>query len=175
MKTLTLLAAFVALVAPACTSGPDMAASQPASSVPITALVAGHDGTVQGSAFDASSLDGRPVVLWFWSPSCTICRAEAPDVATVASELAASESTVALIGVAGRGDRAAMADFVESTGTGDLTHLVDSDGTIWSRLGVIGQPAFAFVSANGEVDLFAGSLGESALRTKSLALEAGVA
>jgi thiol-disulfide isomerase/thioredoxin len=176
MKLLTLVAFVVALVATACTAGPEMSPSQRASSsVPASALVAGHAGTVQGPTFDASSLDGRPVVLWFWSPSCTICRAEGPEVATVASELAASESGVALIGVAGRGDRAEMAEFVEATGTGELTHLVDADGTIWSRLGVIGQPAFAFVSADGHVDLFAGSLGESALRTRVLTLEAGVA
>jgi thiol-disulfide isomerase/thioredoxin len=45
-----------------------------------------HGPTVDGQEFDGAALAGTPVVLWFWAPWCTICRAEAPDVAAVAAE-----------------------------------------------------------------------------------------
>ncbi|GAA2731455.1 hypothetical protein GCM10009867_05130 [Pedococcus aerophilus] len=56
--------------------------------------------TVSGAAFDAATLTGRPVVLWFWAPWCTICRSEAPAVTKVAAEFAGQ---VDIIGVAGQG------------------------------------------------------------------------
>jgi thiol-disulfide isomerase/thioredoxin len=65
-----------------------------------------HGPTVDGQEFDGAALAGTPVVLWFWAPWCTICRAEAPDVAAVAAEYA---GRVEVIGVAGRGDEAESA------------------------------------------------------------------
>jgi thiol-disulfide isomerase/thioredoxin len=118
--------------------------------------------TVDGGEFDAAELAGTPVVLWFWAPWCTICRAEAPDVASVAAEYA---GRVEVLGVAGRGEVAAMQDFVADTGTGELRHVVDDDGSVWTRFGVISQPAFVFVSSTGTTESFAGSLDREQLRT----------
>lgn len=47
--------------------------------------------TLAGEPFDASTVADRPVVLWFWAPWCTVCRAEAPDIAEVAAELEAAD------------------------------------------------------------------------------------
>ncbi|WP_100498119.1 TlpA family protein disulfide reductase [Geodermatophilus chilensis] len=117
--------------------------------------------TLDGQPFSWSRLAGRPAVLWFWAPWCTICRAEAPEVAEVAAEYT---GRVEVIGVAGRGDRTSMEAFVADTGTGSLTHLVDENGELWNRFGIVSQPAFVFVDPSGDVETFAGSLGEAELR-----------
>ena len=117
--------------------------------------------TLDGAPFDAGALAGRPAVLWFWAPWCTICRAEGPDVAEVAAEYAGQ---VEVIGVAGRGDVPSMREFVTDTGTGSFPHLVDDEGELWNRFGVVSQPAFVFVDRTGNVETFAGSLSGEDLR-----------
>lgn len=129
--------------------------------------------TLAGPSFDAASVAGEPVILWFWAPWCTICRAEAPDVAEVAAELEASGSPVVLLGVPGRGEVPEMADFVNDTGTGGLNHLVDADGSLWRSYGIIAQPAFAFISPGGSVETINGALGADALREAAQRLAEG--
>jgi thiol-disulfide isomerase/thioredoxin len=122
---------------------------------PPVATLAFQAPTLDGGGLDAATLAGTPLVLWFWAPWCTICRAEAPDVAGVAAEYA---GRVQVIGVAGRGDVASMRKFVTDTGTGNLVHVVDQDGAVWNRFGVVSQPTFVFVDAAGNTESFAGTL-----------------
>lgn len=117
--------------------------------------------TLAGSRFAAASLQGKPAIFWFWAPWCTICRAEAPGVAAVAAEY---DGRVSFLGVPGLGPEADMREFVSDTGTGELTHVVDGDGSLWQRFGVVAQPAFAFVDRDGTVEVFGGSLDEEQLR-----------
>lgn len=117
--------------------------------------------TVDGVAFDAATLAGKPVVFWFWAPWCTICRAESGDVAKVAAEFA---DRVEFVGIAGLGPVEDMRAFVAETSTGGFTHLADADGSLWSRFGVIAQPSFVFVTADGQAEEFTGGLGEEDLR-----------
>jgi thiol-disulfide isomerase/thioredoxin len=123
--------------------------------------------TLDGVSFDAADLAGKPVVLWFWAPWCTICRAEAPEVARIAAQY---NGEVRFVGVPGRGEEVDMRRFVEDTGTGALTHVVDQDGSLWNRFGVIAQPAFVFVDRQGGVDSFNGSLPGDELRRAVAAL-----
>lgn len=113
-----------------------------------------------GATFDGATLAGGDSVVWFWAPWCTICRAEAPEVAEIAEQYA---SQVNLIGVPGRGELDAMTSFVDDTGTGAITHVADLNGDIWSAFGVYGQPAFAFIDDDGTVEVFIGGLGGDAL------------
>lgn len=126
--------------------------------------------TVRGDAFDGADFAGRPVVLWFWAPWCTVCRVEAPEVAEVAEDL---DGRVEFVGVAGRGPVEDMATFVDQTATGALEHLADVDGALWRRFGVIAQPTFVFVAPTGATTSFAGSLGADELRARALDLVAG--
>lgn len=126
--------------------------------------------TLAGTDFDSASFDGRPTVLWFWAPWCTVCRAEAPDVIAAAADHA---DEVQLVGVAGRGEIPDMKEFVEQTGTDGFTHVVDDDGSIWSDYDVAAQPAFAFIDGQGNVDVHVGSLGRDALTERMQALAAG--
>ena len=165
--------ALLTACSPASEPGDDPAATAPSaigstSTTEFTATPAagaaglGLEGrTLDGSPLDAGELAGRPAVLWFWAPWCTICRVEAPDVAEVAAEYAGQ---VAVIGVAGRGDAASMREFVADTGTGSFPHLVDEEGRLWNRFDVVSQPAFVFVDRSGVIETFAGSLGGDELR-----------
>jgi thiol-disulfide isomerase/thioredoxin len=126
--------------------------------------------TLAGAELDVSSLAGEPVVLWFWAPWCTICRVEAPDVAEVAAEL---QGNVTFLGVPGLGQVADMRSFVDDTGTSGLQHLVDADGSLWQRFGVVTQPSFVFVAPDGSTELFAGALGADELRNRASALAVG--
>jgi thiol-disulfide isomerase/thioredoxin len=126
--------------------------------------------TLDGSPFDAMTLTGEPVVLWFWAPWCTICRAEAPDVAEVAAEYAGRAT---FLGVPGLGEVSDMREFVSDTGLVGLTHVVDADGSLWQRFGVVSQPAYVFIGADGAVHAFGGSLDAESLRQAADDLLAG--
>ena len=122
-----------------------------------------------GGELSSASFAGTDTVLWFWAPWCTTCRAEADDVVAAAAAL---DGSVQVVGVAGRGEVAAMDEFVAETATGGLTHVVDDDGSIWSSFGVASQPSFAFISDTGEVEVVSGALGEAKLTERMQALAA---
>jgi len=159
--TVLLLLASCGTGASSQTSQADSAQAGSATTSPLRAT------TLDGSEFDFASISGRPTVLWFWAPWCTICRAEAPEIARVAAELRGS---VTFIGVPGRGERAAMRQFVSAGGVSGLQHVVDDDGRIWSEYGVVGQPAFAFIDGAGKVEMVNGSLTADQLQTAARAL-----
>lgn len=100
--------------------------------------------TLSGAPFSGASLVGKPAVLWFWTPWCPFCNAEAPSVAQVA----AANPKVTFVGVAARSDVAAMQDFVSKYNL-NFTNLNDADGSIWARYDVPWQPAYVFYRADG--------------------------
>jgi thiol-disulfide isomerase/thioredoxin len=100
--------------------------------------------TLTGETFNGASLQGKPAVLWFWTPWCPFCNAEAPSVSSVA----AANPEVTFVGVAARSDRAAMQGFVSRYGL-NFTNLDDTDGSVWARYNVPWQPAYVFYRADG--------------------------
>jgi len=149
------------------------ASATPDSATPRTPVLDASLTTLQGAAFDPTTIEGRPVILWFWAPWCTICRGEGPAVAQVAAELEAEGSDVVLLGVPGRGETPEMDDFVADTGTGGITHVVDADGDVWRAYGVFSQPAFALITADGEVRVVQGALGADGLRNAAVQVSGG--
>lgn len=123
--------------------------------------------TVDGEQLDATTLSGTPTVVWFWTPWCPTCKREAPGVAEVAKSL---RGKVDFVGVGGQGERAAMQTFVGQGGVGGFTHVDDVDGQVWEHFGVVAQPAFAFVAADGTTEVVPGSLDEDTLRERADAM-----
>ncbi|MBJ7464326.1 MAG: protein disulfide oxidoreductase [Mycolicibacterium sp.] len=100
--------------------------------------------TLSGAAFDGASLQGKPAVLWFWTPWCPFCNQEAPTV----SKVAAANPEVTFVGIAARSDVAAMQQFASRYNLG-FTNLNDADGSLWTTFNVPWQPAYLFVEADG--------------------------
>ncbi|OBJ42820.1 thiol:disulfide interchange protein [Mycolicibacterium mucogenicum] len=115
--------------------------------------------TVDGKSFSGRSLAGKPAVLWFWAPWCSVCQGEAPMVARVA----AANPAVTFIGVGALGAPAQMSAFVTKFGVQGFTQLADTDEVVWGKFGVTQQPAFAFITPGGGIDLVHGTVPEDLL------------
>lgn len=100
--------------------------------------------TLSGGTFNGSSLQGRPAVLWFWTPWCPFCNQEAPSVSAVA----AANPAVTFVGVAAHADVSAMQAFVSKYNL-NFTNINDADGSIWAKFNVPWQPAYVFLRADG--------------------------
>ncbi|BBX02448.1 hypothetical protein BST36_10065 [Mycolicibacterium moriokaense] len=100
--------------------------------------------TLSGAPFSGESLVGKPAVLWFWTPWCPFCNAEAPSV----SQVAAANPDVTFVGVAARSSVADMQSFVSKYNL-NFTNLNDADGAIWARYNVPWQPAYVFYRSDG--------------------------
>jgi hypothetical protein len=46
-----------------------------------------------------------------------------------------------------------MRDFVARFDLGSFPHLADTDAAVWQRFGVTYQPAYAFVSSDGTIEM----------------------
>ena len=163
---LALLLVGAVLVLVGCANGPTTQ-STPAGTADALAFTG---TTLGGAELDAATLSGQPVALWFWAPWCTICRAEAPEVASVAAQF---EDQVTFIGIPGLGPVDDMKRFVDETGTEGFEHVIDADGSLWQRFGVVSQPSFVFVATDGTTQSFTGALPVDELRRMASALAAG--
>jgi thiol-disulfide isomerase/thioredoxin len=148
--------------APLTSPGPvTSAASGGPAPRPVPPLLSFTATTLDGAAFDGTSLAGRPALFWFWAPWCSKCRAEGPAVAKTAQRYA---GRVTVVGVAGLDkDRDQMAAFVARTGTGDLDHLDDRGGDLYRRFRVASQSSFVVVDADGGTATASGPLDEDEL------------
>lgn len=148
-------AAAPASTAASTTTPPATADTGSGTTVAVPERLRFSGSTVDGRAFSGESLAGRPAVLWFWAPWCTVCRGEAPDIEAMQRRYG---DRVQFVGVPGLGKVPDMQRFVADTGLGGFPHVVDADGSLWARFGVPAQPAFAFVGADGAVEVSVGKL-----------------
>lgn len=102
--------------------------------------------TLDGSVLEGSSLEGRPAVLWFWAPWCPTCRAQIPNVSALAAEY---EGQVAVVGVGGLDDAAAISDLAADIP--NVTHVVDEEGEVWRHFRVTAQSTYTVIDADGEI------------------------
>lgn len=148
--------------------GGEAASDEAPEAVAVPAALDFDAPTVDGGTFSGASLVGQDSVLYFWAPWCTVCRAEAPSLPGVADEF---DGQATFYGVAGLSpDVNAMAGFVADTGTGDLTHIADTDGSVYTGFGVASQTTFAFVNDDGTIEIVPGPLTEDDLRARTQAL-----
>lgn len=127
--------------------------------------------TVDGGTFAGATLLGQDSVLYFWAPWCTVCRAEAPTLPGVADDF---DGQATFYGVAGLSpDVAAMQSFVSDTNTGGLTHIADTDGSVYTGFGVSSQTTFAFIDDDGSIEIVRGPLTPDEVRQRTQALVDG--
>ncbi len=110
--------------------------------------------TVDGKAFDGTTLASKPVVLWFWAPWCPRCRAQASATAKIAAEY---RGKVHVVGVAGLDKADAMQRFVTDQQVGGFDHLSDEAGAIWKRFEITEQSTYVVLDAGGN-KVFSGNL-----------------
>lgn len=103
--------------------------------------------TVDGKPFDAKTLAGKPVVLWFWAPWCHVCQAQGAETAKVAAEF---QDRAHVIGVAGLDKPEAMQDFVADTEVGAFPHLSDEAGDVWKKFGITEQSVYVILDEDGK-------------------------
>jgi thiol-disulfide isomerase/thioredoxin len=118
--------------------------------------------TIDGEPFDASSMAGRPALLWFWAPWCATCAAQAGSVTNVAQEYG---DRLGILGVAGMGSNAEMHEFVTDLEVGGIRNLDDEAGVLWKKFGVTEQSTYVLVDRAGTV-VSTGYLDDLQLTTK---------
>ena len=132
-----------------------------------TPLPVFSSATLEGRSVTQADYEGKPTIMWFWAPWCTVCRAEAPTLAKVANQL---DGSVEVVGVAALGSIDEMKTFVSDTGIENFPQLADPDAEVWGVFGVAAQPAFAFISADGSIEIVQGSLDENAILERAATL-----
>lgn len=139
----------------------------PADAAKVPAAYNFSGKTLAGATFKGAVLTGKPTVMWFWAPWCSICRAESPNLVALAKTF---KGQINVVGVAGLGELKDMKTFVSDTKSGNFRHLADVDGKIWRYFGVVTQPTLVFISSKGERFTHVGAMQNSELiaRTKSL-------
>lgn len=118
--------------------------------------------TVDGKTFLGKTLEGKPTVLWFWAPWCTVCRGESPDLVALAKNF---KGKINLVGVAGLGPINDMKGFIKDTHTGNFLHIADVSGDIWNHFQIVSQPSFVFITKSGVAYRIVGSMSKSDLFT----------
>lgn len=122
--------------------------------------------TLDGTAFDAATLVGKPSVLWFWAPWCPTCLQQAPGVREAA---AANGGTVNMVGIGGLDSANALPAFVKLAKIEAIPHLADDKGEIYKHFGISEQSYFVFLDAGGNIT-FKGKLGYDEIAPKIAAL-----
>jgi thiol-disulfide isomerase/thioredoxin len=120
------------------------AAEKPA--VPATLKFTGK--TIDGKPFDASTLAGKPALLWFWAPWCATCASEAQSISDLADEY---HGKIGILGIAGMGGNKEMHEFVSDLDVGAVTHLDDQAGKIWKKFKITEQSWYVVVDRTGKV------------------------
>lgn len=67
------------------------------------------------------------------------------------------------VGIAGRDGIDPIRSFIDDLGVDAFPHVVDETGGIWDQMGVVSQPSFIFLDANGASTSHLGGLGVSGL------------
>ncbi len=91
---------------------------------------------------------GKPMLLWFWAPHCTFCRAEAPEL--LAFEKAHGDR-IQILGLGAQDDLDQAVDFLSDTSTQKLQMVWDKAGKTWRHFQVTSQPTVLVIDADGQV------------------------
>jgi thiol-disulfide isomerase/thioredoxin len=104
--------------------------------------------TLDGKAFDAATMAGKPTILWFWAPWCATCASEAMSISDLQDEYA---GRVNILGIAGMGNNKDMHEFVSDLEVGAVPHLDDEPGKLWKKFGITQQSTYVILDRAGKV------------------------
>lgn len=110
---------------------------------------------VDGGSIASNELEGKPVVIVFWTAWCPICKEEAPHINQLAAEF--ESKGVKVIGInIGEGEarvKEGIKDF------GILYPIVrDADTSVARTYKVVGTPTVVFIDKKGSVQYFGNEL-----------------
>lgn len=104
---------------------------------------------VDGQPFDLASTRGSVTVVNFWASWCGPCRAETPNLETVAKQTSAEG--VRFVGVNVKDSRAAAASFMRAKGV-TYPSLYDDDGSLAARWPIaVGLPSTVVLDRQGRI------------------------
>lgn len=104
---------------------------------------------VDGQPFDLASTHGSVTVVNFWASWCGPCRAETPNLESVAKQTATSG--VRFVGVNVKDSRAAAASFMRDKGV-TYPSLFDDDGSMAARWPIaVGLPSTVVLDRQGRI------------------------
>jgi peroxiredoxin len=111
--------------------------------VPDFTLVTPH-----GEAYQLSSLRGHPVILYFWTSWCTLCREGLLDLQAIYKR--ASSNGLVILAINHREDAKIVSDFGDELG---LTYplLADVDGRVGDLLGMTTIPTTYLINGQGSL------------------------
>jgi thiol-disulfide isomerase/thioredoxin len=102
--------------------------------------------TLDGAAFDAKTLEGKPALLWFWAPWCATCAGQASSITDLKAEYG---DRLAILGIAGMGKNKEMHEFVSDLDVTGVPNLDDESGVLWKRFGITEQSWFVLIDRSG--------------------------
>ncbi|GAB2566593.1 thiol:disulfide interchange protein [Paractinoplanes abujensis] len=137
-----------AFVEPAAVPTPVASADRTDVPVVVPAALKFSGKTLDGQAFDATTLAGKPTILWFWAPWCATCASEAQSVRDLQEEYG---DKLSFLGIAGMGGNKDMHQFVKDLEVGNVTHLDDGAGKIWKKFKITEQSLYVVLDRDGEV------------------------
>jgi thiol-disulfide isomerase/thioredoxin len=135
------------LLAVALSAGCASAAAPKAAAVAVADTLTFTGKTLDGAAFDASVLAGKPALLWFWAPWCATCAGEAQSVNDLRTKYG---DRLGILGIAGMGGTAEMHEFVADLGVQNV-NLDDQAGVLWKRFGITQQSTYVLIDRSGAV------------------------
>ncbi len=123
----------------------------------FTAKDAFSDDDVSGLELHSAG----PMIIAFVTPTCPVCVEEGPKLATSASLNPDLQYVIAHSG----GTTEQYQDYADRTGldSSNVTHLVDGQTELWSWFGVLAQPSYVLVNADGALLSSVGALQDHGL------------
>ncbi len=113
--------------------------------------------------FTGQMVDGKdlfvdsPAIVTFVDPNCPVCLSEGPKLAEAAQE----HPGVNFVIVHGYSNAQSYADYVNRSDLNveNMIHLVDTEGVLTNRFGLLFQPSSLLIDDGGNMTVAAGSLG----------------
>jgi thiol-disulfide isomerase/thioredoxin len=103
--------------------------------------------TVAGSTFDLAAKKGHPVVVDFFGSWCGPCRAEQPDLNSIAATY--QSKGVDFIGIAMRDDPVAVAGYEQDFKV-PYPALLDNDGSLAAGFDIDAPPTIVVINRHGD-------------------------